>query len=138
MEYYERIRKTIELIKKRQYSEDRLFDLWNFAIIQTKHDEEYISYVKDIDKDVEMLGMGALDVLKAAEGACFKTTDKYYEWNKVNKLHSFNNIEDSLHFSYNRIAEVIIEELKMGNKEIDCSEFFKGGHVIDISIFDIE
>ena len=109
----------IDIIKT-YWSNKELVDAWNLRCEKKEYMDEFIEDMSFFDEIFQNLS--PLEIIDKVRGCNFRTEDDYFAFNGYGNPESFSYVEDYSRFSYDELAEYLIDNGDSLTKEVDSDE----------------
>ena len=114
---------TIIDIIKSNWSTDELVDAWNLRCEKKGYMDEFIENMSSFDEMFQNLS--PLEIIDKVRGCNFCTGDDYFAFNGYGNLESFSYIEDYSCFSYEELAEYLVDNGDSLTTNVDTDELLE-------------
>ena len=114
-----KIQAIIDIIKT-NWSTDELVNAWNLRCEKKGYMDEFIENMSSFDEMFQNLS--PLEIIDKVRGCNFRTEDDYFAFNGYGNPESFSYVEDYSRFSYDELAEYLIDNGDSLTKEVDSDE----------------
>ena len=115
----DKIDAIIDIIKS-NWSTNELVNAWNLRCEKKEYMDEFIEDMSFFDEIFQ--GLSPLEIVDKVRGCNFRTEDDYFAFNGYGNPESFSYIEDYSRFSYEELAEYLIDNGDSLTKEVDSDE----------------
>ena len=112
----------IDIIKS-NWSTDELVDAWNLRCEKKGYMDEFIENMSSFDEMFQNLS--PLEIIDKVRGCNFCTGDDYFAFNGYGNLESFSYIEDYSCFSYEELAEYLVDNGDSLTTNVDTDELLE-------------
>ena len=112
----------IDIIKS-NWSTDELVDAWNLRCEKKGYMDEFIENMSSFDEMFQNLS--PLEIIDKVRGCNFCTGDDYFAFNGYGNLESFSYIEDYSCFSYEELAEYLVDNGDSLTADVDTDELLE-------------
>ena len=109
----------IDIIKS-NWSTNELVNAWNLRCEKKEYMDEFIEDMSFFDEIFQNLS--PLEIIDKVRGCNFRTEDDYFAFNGYGNPESFSYVEDYSRFSYDELAEYLIDNGDSLTKEVDSDE----------------
>ena len=109
----------IDIIKT-YWSNKELVDAWNLRCEKKEYMDEFIEDMSFFDEIFQNLS--PLEIVDKVRGCNFRTEDDYFAFNGYGNPESFSYVEDYSRFSYDELAEYLIDNGDSLTKKVDSDE----------------
>ena len=109
----------IDIIKS-NWSTNELVNAWNLRCEKKEYMDEFIEDMSFFDEIFQNLS--PLEIVDKVRGCNFRTEDDYFAFNGYGNPESFSYVEDYSRFSYDELAEYLIDNGDSLTKEVDSDE----------------
>ena len=109
----------IDIIKS-NWSTNELVNAWNLRCEKKEYMDEFIEDMSFFDEIFQ--GLSPLEIIDKVRGCNFRTEDDYFAFNGYGNPESFSYVEDYSRFSYDELAEYLIDNGDSLTKEVDSDE----------------
>ena len=114
-----KIQAIIDIIKT-NWSTDELVNAWNLRCEKKGYMDEFIENMSSFDEMFQNLS--PLEIIDKVRGCNFRTEDDYFAFNGYGNPESFSYVEDYSRFSYDELAEYLIDNGDSLTKKVDSDE----------------
>ena len=114
---------TIIDIIKSNWSTDELVNAWNLRCEKKGYMDEFIENMSSFDEMFQNLS--PLEIIDKVRGCNFCTGDDYFAFNGYGNLESFSYIEDYSCFSYEELAEYLVDNGDSLTTNVDTDELLE-------------
>lgn len=115
----DKIDAIIDIIKS-NWSTNELVNAWNLRCEKKEYMDEFIEDMSFFDEIFQNLS--PLEIIDKVRGCNFRTEDDYFAFNGYGNPESFSYVEDYSRFSYDELAEYLIDNGDSLTKEVDSDE----------------
>ena len=115
----DKIDAIIDIIKS-NWSTNELINAWNLRCEKQEYMDEFIEDMSFFDEIFQNLS--PLEIIDKVRGCNFRTEDDYFAFNGYGNPESFSYIEDYSRFSYEELAEYLIDNGDSLTKKVDSDE----------------
>ena len=115
----DKIDAIIDIIKS-NWSTNELVNAWNLRCEKKEYMDEFIEDMSFFDEIFQ--GLSPLEIIDKVRGCNFRTEDDYFAFNGYGNPESFSYVEDYSRFSYDELAEYLIDNGDSLTKEVDSDE----------------
>ena len=115
----DKIDAIIDIIKS-NWSTNELINAWNLRCEKKEYMDEFIEDMSFFDEIFQNLS--PLEIIDKVRGCNFRTEDDYFAFNGYGNPESFSYIEDYSRFSYEELAEYLIDNGDSLTKKVDSDE----------------
>ena len=115
----DKIDAIIDIIKS-NWSTNELVNAWNLRCEKKEYMDEFIEDMSFFDEIFQ--GLSPLEIVDKVRGCNFRTEDDYFAFNGYGNPESFSYVEDYSRFSYDELAEYLIDNGDSLTKEVDSDE----------------
>lgn len=115
----DKIDAIIDIIKS-NWSTNELVNAWNLRCEKKEYMDEFIEDMSFFDEIFQNLS--PLEIVDKVRGCNFRTEDDYFAFNGYGNPESFSYVEDYSRFSYDELAEYLIDNGDSLTKEVDSDE----------------
>ena len=112
----------IDIIKS-NWSTDELVNAWNLRCEKKGYMDEFIENMSSFDEMFQNLS--PLEIIDKVRGCNFCTGDDYFAFNGYGNLESFSYIEDYSCFSYEELAEYLVDNGDSLTTNVDTDELLE-------------
>ena len=112
----------IDIIKS-NWSTDELVDAWNLRCEKKGYMDEFIENMSSFDEMFQNLS--PLEIIDKVRGCNFCTGDDYFAFNGYGNLESFSYAEDYSRFSYEELAEYLVDNGDSLTTNVDTDELLE-------------
>ena len=112
----------IDIIKS-NWSTDELVDAWNLRCEKKGYMDEFIENMSSFDEMFQNLS--PLEIIDKVRGCNFCTGDDYFAFNGYGNLESFSYVEDYSRFSYEELAEYLVDNGDSLTTNVDTDELLE-------------
>ena len=112
----------IDIIKS-NWSTDELVDAWNLRCEKKGYMDEFIENMSSFDEMFQNLS--PLEIIDKVRGCNFCTGDDYFAFNGYGNLESFSYAEDYSCFSYEELAEYLVDNGDSLTTHVDTDELLE-------------
>ena len=112
----------IDIIKS-NWSTDELVDAWNLRCEKKGYMDEFIENMSSFDEMFQNLS--PLEIIDRVRGCNFCTGDDYFAFNGYGNLESFSYAEDYSCFSYEELAEYLVDNGDSLTTNVDTDELLE-------------
>ena len=112
----------IDIIKS-NWSTDELVDAWNLRCEKKGYMDEFIENMSSFDEMFQNLS--PLEIIDKVRGCNFCTGDDYFAFNGYGNLESFSYAEDYSCFSYEELAEYLVDNGDSLTTNVDTDELLE-------------
>ena len=117
-----KIQAIIDIIKT-NWSTDELVNAWNLRCEKKEYMDEFIENMSSFDEMFQNLS--PLEIIDRVRGCNFCTGDDYFAFNGYGNLESFSYIEDYSCFSYEELAEYLVDNGDSLTTNVDTDELLE-------------
>ena len=117
-----KIQAIIDIIKT-NWSTDELVNAWNLRCEKKGYMDEFIENMNSFDEMFQNLS--PLEIIDKVRGCNFCTGDDYFAFNGYGNLESFSYIEDYSCFSYEELAEYLVDNGDSLTTNVDTDELLE-------------
>ena len=117
-----KIQAIIDIIKT-NWSTDELVNAWNLRCEKKEYMDEFIENMSSFDEVFQNLS--PLEIIDKVRGCNFCTGDDYFAFNGYGNLESFSYIEDYSCFSYEELAEYLVDNGDSLTTNVDTDELLE-------------
>ena len=117
-----KIQAIIDIIKT-NWSTDELVNAWNLRCEKKENMDEFIENMSSFDEMFQNLS--PLEIIDKVRGCNFCTGDDYFAFNGYGNLESFSYIEDYSCFSYEELAEYLVDNGDSLTTNVDTDELLE-------------
>ena len=117
-----KIQAIIDIIKT-NWSTDELVNAWNLRCEKKEYMDEFIENMSSFDEMFQNLS--PLEIIDKVRGCNFCTGDDYFAFNGYGNLESFSYIEDYSCFSYEELAEYLVDNGDSLTTNVDTDELLE-------------
>ena len=110
-------------IMKSNWSTDELVDAWNLRCEKKGYMDEFIENMSSFDEMFQNLS--PLEIIDKVRGCNFCTGDDYFAFNGYGNLESFSYAEDYSCFSYEELAEYLVDTGDSLTTNVDTDELLE-------------
>ena len=118
----DKIQAIIDIIKT-NWSTDELVNAWNLRCEKKEYMDEFIENMSSFDEMFQNLS--PLEIIDKVRGCNFCTGDDYFAFNGYGNLESFSYIEDYSCFSYEELAEYLVDNGDSLTTNVDTDELLE-------------
>ena len=118
----DKIQAIIDIIKT-NWSTDELVEAWNLRCEKKEYMDEFIENMSSFDEMFQNLS--PLEILDKVKGCNFCTGDDYFAFNGYGNLESFSYAEDYSCFSYEELAEYLVDNGDSLTTNVDTDELLE-------------
>ena len=118
----DKIQAIIDIIKT-NWSTDELVEAWNFRCEKKEYMDEFIENMSSFDEMFQNLS--PLEIIDKVKGCNFCTGDDYFAFNGYGNLESFSYVEDYSRFSYEELAEYLVDNGDSLTAKVDTDELLE-------------
>ena len=115
----DKIDAIIDIIKS-NWSTNELVNAWNLRCEKKEYMDEFIEDMSFFDEIFQNLS--PLEIIDKVRGCNFRTEDDYFAFNGYGNPESFSYVEDYSRFSYDELAEYLIDNGDSLTKKVDSDE----------------
>ena len=115
----DKIDAIIDIIKS-NWSTNELVNAWNLRCEKKEYMDEFIENMSSFDEMFQNLS--PLEIIDKVRGCNFRTEDDYFAFNGYGNPESFSYVEDYSRFSYDELAEYLIDNGDSLTKKVDSDE----------------
>ena len=115
----DKIDAIIDIIKS-NWSTNELVNAWNLRCEKKEYMDEFIEDMSFFDEIFQNLS--PLEIIDKVRGCNFRTEDDYFAFNGYGNPESFSYVEDYSRFSYDELAEYLIDNGDSLIKKVDSDE----------------
>lgn len=115
----DKIDAIIDIIKS-NWSTNELVNAWNLRCEKKEYMDEFIEDMSFFDEIFQNLS--PLEIVDKVRGCNFRTEDDYFAFNGYGNPESFSYVEDYSRFSYDELAEYLIDNGDSLTKKVDSDE----------------
>lgn len=112
----------IDIIKT-NWSTDELVNAWNLRCEKKEYMDEFIENMSSFDEMFQNLS--PLEIIDKVRGCNFCTGDDYFAFNGYGNLESFSYVEDYSRFSYEELAEYLVDNGDSLTTNVDTDELLE-------------
>ena len=112
----------IDIIKS-NWSTDELVNAWNLRCEKKGYMDEFIENMSSFDEMFQNLS--PLEIIDKVRGCNFCTGDDYFAFNGYGNLESFSYVEDYSRFSYEELAEYLVDNGDSLTTNVDTDELLE-------------
>lgn len=112
----------IDIIKT-NWSTDELVNAWNLRCEKKGYMDEFIENMSSFDEMFQNLS--PLEIIDRVKGCNFCTGDDYFAFNGYGNLESFSYAEDYSRFSYEELAEYLVDNGDSLTTSVDTDELLE-------------
>lgn len=112
----------IDIIKT-NWSTDELVNAWNLRCEKKGYMDEFIENMSSFDEMFQ--NMSPLEIIDKVRGCNFCTGDDYFAFNGYGNLESFSYVEDYSRFSYEELAEYLVDNGDSLTTNVDTDELLE-------------
>ena len=112
----------IDIIKT-NWSTDELVNAWNLRCEKKGYIDEFIENMSSFDEMFQ--NMSPLEIVDRVKGCNFCTGDDYFAFNGYGNLESFSYAEDYSRFSYEELAEYLVDNGDSLTTSVDTDELLE-------------
>lgn len=112
----------IDIIKT-YWSNKELVDAWNLRCEKKEYMDEFIEDMSFFDEIFQNLS--PLEIVDKVKGCNFCTGDDYFAFNGYGNPESFSYVEDYSRFSYEELAEYLVDNGDSLTKNVDTDELLE-------------
>ena len=112
----------IDIIKS-NWSTDELVNAWNLRCEKKGYMDEFIENMSSFDEIFQNLS--PLEIIDRVRGCNFCTGDDYFAFNGYGNLESFSYAEDYSRFSYEELAEYLVDNGDSLTTKVDTDELLE-------------
>ena len=112
----------IDIIKS-NWSTDELVNAWNLRCEKKEYMDEFIEDMSFFDEIFQNLS--PLEIVDKVRGCNFRTEDDYFAFNGYGNPESFSYIEDYSRFSYEELAEYLVDNGDSLTTNVDTDELLE-------------
>ena len=116
------IQAIIDIIKS-NWSTDELVDAWNLRCEKKGYMDEFIENMSSFDEMFQNLS--PLEIIDKVRGCDFCTGDDYFAFNGYGNPESFSYAEDYSRFSYEELAEYLVDYGDSLTTNVDTDELLE-------------
>ena len=117
-----KIQAIIDIIKT-NWSTDELVNAWNLRCEKKGYMDEFIENMSSFDEMFQNLS--PLEIIDRVKGCNFCTGDDYFAFNGYGNLESFSYAEDYSRFSYEELAEYLVDNGDSLTTSVDTDELLE-------------
>ena len=117
-----KIQAIIDIIKT-NWSTDELVNAWNLRCEKKEYMDEFIENMSSFDEMFQNLS--PLEIIDKVRGCNFCTGDDYFAFNGYGNLESFSYAEDYSCFSYEELAEYLVDNGDSLTTNVDTDELLE-------------
>ena len=117
-----KIQAIIDIIKT-NWSTDELVEAWNLRCEKKEYMDEFIENMSSFDEMFQNLS--PLEIVDKVKGCNFCTGDDYFAFNGYGNLESFSYVEDYSRFSYEELAEYLVDNGDSLTAKVDTDELLE-------------
>ena len=117
-----KIKAIIDIIKT-NWSTDELVNAWNLRCEKKEYMDEFIENMSSFDEMFQNLS--PLEIIDRVRGCNFCTGDDYFAFNGYGNLESFSYAEDYSRFSYEELAEYLVDNGDSLTTNVDTDELLE-------------
>lgn len=117
-----KIQAIIDIIKT-NWSTDELVNAWNLRCEKKEYMDEFIENMSSFDEMFQNLS--PLEIIDKVRGCNFCTGDDYFAFNGYGNLESFSYVEDYSRFSYEELAEYLVDNGDSLTTNVDTDELLE-------------
>ena len=117
-----KIQAIIDIIKT-NWSTDELVNAWNLRCEKKAYMDEFIENMSSFDEMFQNLS--PLEIIDKVKGCNFCTGDDYFAFNGYGNLESFSYVEDYSRFSYEELAEYLVDNGDSLTTNVDTDELLE-------------
>ncbi len=118
----DKIDAIIDIIKT-NWSTDELVDAWNLRCEKKEYMDEFIENMSFFDEIFQNLS--PLEIVDKVKGCNFCTGDDYFAFNGYGNPESFSYVEDYSRFSYEELAEYLVDNGDSLTTNVDTDELLE-------------
>ena len=118
----DKIQAIIDIIKT-NWSTDELVEAWNLRCEKKEYMDEFIENMSSFDEMFQNLS--PLEIIDKVKGCNFCTGDDYFAFNGYGNLESFSYVEDYSRFSYEELAEYLVDNGDSLTTNVDTDELLE-------------
>ena len=118
----DKIQAIIDIIKT-NWSTDELVEAWNLRCEKKEYMDEFIENMSSFDEMFQNLS--PLEIIDKVKGCNFCTGDDYFAFNGYGNLESFSYVEDYSRFSYEELAEYLVDNGDSLTAKVDTDELLE-------------
>ena len=118
----DKIQAIIDIIKT-NWSTDELVNAWNLRCEKKEYMDEFIENMSSFDEMFQNLS--PLEIIDKVRGCNFCTGDDYFAFNGYGNLESFSYAEDYSCFSYEELAEYLVDNGDSLTTNVDTDELLE-------------
>ena len=118
----DKIQAIIDIIKT-NWSTDELVEAWNLRCEKKEYMDEFIENMSSFDEMFQNLS--PLETIDKVKGCNFCTGDDYFAFNGYGNLESFSYVEDYSRFSYEELAEYLVDNGDSLTTNVDTDELLE-------------
>ena len=118
----DKIDAIIDIIKT-NWSTDELVEAWNLRCEKKEYMDEFIENMSSFDEMFQNLS--PLEIVDKVKGCNFCTGDDYFAFNGYGNPESFSYVEDYSRFSYEELAEYLVDNGDSLTANVDTDELLE-------------
>ena len=118
----DKIDAIIDIIKS-NWSTDELVNAWNLRCEKKEYMDEFIEDMSFFDEIFQ--GLSPLEIIDKVRGCNFRTEDDYFAFNGYGNPESFSYVEDYSRFSYEELAEYLVDNGDSLTTNVDTDELLE-------------
>lgn len=118
----EKIQAIINIIKN-NWSNEEIADAWNFRCDEKGYMDERIEYMDTFDELFS--GYKPSEIAEKVYRREFCTGDDFYAFNGYGNLESFSDVDDYSRFSYEELAEYLVDNGDSLTTDVDTDELLE-------------
>lgn len=118
----DKIQTIIDIIKN-NWSHEEIADAWNFRCDEKGYMEERIEYMDTFDE--LFCNLKPSEIAEKVYRRDFCTGDDFYAFNGYGNLESFSEVEDYSRFSYEELAEYLVDYGDSLTTDVDTDELLE-------------
>ena len=118
----DKIQAIIDIIKN-NWSTDEIVDAWNLRCDESNYMDDRIEYMDTFDE--LFCGLKPSEIAEKVYKRDFCTGDDFFAFNGYGNLESFSDVEDYSRFSYEELAEYLVDNGDSLTTDIDTDELLE-------------
>ena len=118
----DKIETIIDIIKS-NWSNEEIADAWNFRCDEKGYMDERIEYMDTFDE--LFCNLKPSEIVEKVYRRDFCTGDDFYAFNGYGNLESFSDVEDYSRFSYEELAEYLVDYGDSLTTDVDTDELLE-------------
>lgn len=114
-----KIDSIVQIIKNNWDMSDIVY-AWNRRCEEMGYSDDFIEYMHSFNDLFS--GLSPLEIVETVRNCQFCTSDEYFAYNNYGNLVSFDDVEDYDSFSYEELAEYIVDGGDCGIEEVNTDQ----------------